>query len=107
MALDPHHPFIYPFWLGHALQGLQRHEDAIGAFTRSINRNADFISAHLHAAASYAHLGRLDEARARAAEVLRLCPGFSNQREVKKLPYKDQARTARLVEGLRKAGLPD
>jgi adenylate cyclase len=31
MALDPHHPFIYPFWLGHALQGLQRHEDAIGA----------------------------------------------------------------------------
>jgi adenylate cyclase len=107
MNLDAHHPFVFPFWLGAALQALQRDEDAIGAFTRSINRNADYIPAHQHAAASYAHLGRLDEARAQAAEVLRLRPGFSIQREAAILPFRDPAMRARFVEGLRKSGLPE
>ena len=107
MNLDAHHPFVFPFWLGEILQALQRHEEAVAAFARSINRNAEFTPAHEYAAASYAHLGRLDDARAQAAEVLRLRPSFSIQREAAILPFRDPAMLARFVEGLRRAGLPE
>jgi tetratricopeptide (TPR) repeat protein len=107
MRLDPHYPFLYPFWQGHALQALERYEDAAPAYKRAISRNPDHLAAHEHAAAVYAHLGRLDEARAEAAEVLRLRSNFSIQREAERLPYRDQAVLRRLVDGLRAAGLPE
>ncbi len=64
-------------------------------------------TAHLHLAAAYAQLGRMEEAKAEAAEALRIDPGFSVQRVAQRLPFKDAAALARLVDGMRKAGLPE
>jgi len=50
-------------------------------------------------------LGREEEARAAAAEVLRLDPKFSVEYFVKTLPLKNKADTERLIDALRKAGL--
>jgi adenylate cyclase len=67
----------------------------------------DFLPAHTLLASIHAQLGRLDEAQAQAAEVLKLNPRFSltvyRQNDV----LKDQAVVERLMNGLRKAGLPE
>ena len=47
----------------------------------------------------------MDEARAQAAEVLRVQPKFSAEGFVKKMPYKNKAETERLIDALLKAGL--
>jgi hypothetical protein len=59
-------------------------------------------------AATYAHLGHLDEARKHVAEVIGVEPNFTitgTQRKLMgfKRPYDDKL----YFEGLRKAGLPD
>jgi adenylate cyclase len=107
MRLEPHHPFIYSFWHGHAFQSLQRFEEALAAFRRAKNRNPDFVAVYQHEAAVLAQLRHLDEARAAAAHVLRLNPQFSVKREAEKSPYKDPAVLERLIDGQRKAGLPE
>ena len=56
-------------------------------------------------AASYGHLGRLDEARAEWREVLRVNPDYSLEYRRKVLPYKNPADFERVVDGLRKAGV--
>ena len=61
----------------------------------------------IHLAAAYAQLGRMEEAKAEAAEALRIDPSLSVQRLAQRLPLKDAAALARLVDGMRKAGLPE
>ena len=107
MRLDPHYPFLYIFWLGHAFHSLERYDEAIAAYRRTISRNPDFFYAHLHLAAAYAQLGRMEEAKSEAAQTLRIDPSFSVQRVAQRLPLKDAAALARLVDGMRKAGLPE
>jgi adenylate cyclase len=107
IRLDPHYPYLYLFWLAHAFHSLQRYDDAIAAYRRTISRNPDFFYPHIHLAAAYAQLGRMEEAKAEAAEALRMDPSFSVQRVAQRLPYKDAAALARLVDGMRKAGLPE
>ena len=55
--------------------------------------------------ASYAQLGRLDEARERAVEVLRLKPNFRLLSQT--LHHKNSADAEHWLEGMRKAGLPE
>jgi hypothetical protein len=50
-------------------------------------------------------MGREKDARAEAAEVLRVNPKFSLDSLEKMLPYKDQSQTDKIVNALRKAGL--
>jgi hypothetical protein len=56
---------------------------------------------------AYVDAGREEEARAAAAELLKLKPKFSVKRFAKALPYKDPAELKRALDGLRKAGLPE
>ena len=49
--------------------------------------------------------GREKEARAEAAEVLRINPKFSLDYLAKANPYKDQSKRDEVVNALRKAGL--
>jgi adenylate cyclase len=107
MRLDPHYPYLYLFWLGHALHSLERYDEAAAAYRRVISRNPDFFYAHLFLAAAYAQLGRMEEAKAEAAEALRIDAGLWAQRRARHLPYKDAAALARLVDGMHKAGVPE
>jgi len=62
------------------------------------------LGAHVELAASYIYLGRENEARAEAAEVLRIDPEFSVERFLKGHP-RDQSEKDRIAENLRKAAL--
>ena len=65
----------------------------------------NIVDAHLTLAAVYSELGREAEARAEAAEVLRLNPHFSLAVHKQREPIKDPAVLERHLAALRKAGL--
>ncbi len=56
--------------------------------------------------ASYAHAGRLEEARTEAEYVLKLKPDFSTEAWIQNEPPYEPYRSL-LRDGLRKAGLPE
>jgi adenylate cyclase len=58
-------------------------------------------------AATYAQLGRLDEARRAGSQLLEINPEFSIERYSSHAPYRGKRLLARYVEGLRLAGLPE
>jgi TolB-like protein len=103
MRLNPHYPDWYLWSLADALYALRRYEEVIAAVEQMHNLTAG----RRLLAASHAQLGRLEEARLQAAEVLRLQPGFSCRAWADKQPECDPEETEHLRDGLRKAGLPE
>ena len=112
LRLSPRDPFVAA-WLtiaGDAKLFLGSDEEAVarlrGALT--LNRNNPYTNFLL--AASLAHLGRLDEARAAVQAGLALNPEF-NMRRYRAGAASDNptflAQRERVVEGLRKAGVPE
>ena len=65
----------------------------------------NILNHHLPLAAVYSELGQEAEARAEAAEVLRLNPQFSLEVHKQRTPIKDPAVLERHLAALRKAGL--
>ena len=62
---------------GHALRDTGRFEEAVSAYKKAIQLAPDNITAHIGLAFTYSLMGREKEARAEAAEVLRINPKFS------------------------------
>jgi adenylate cyclase len=105
MRLDPHYPYLYLFWLAHVFHSLERYDEAIAAYRRTISFYPNFVPARAQLAAVYAQQERMEEAKAEAAEALRIDSGRLVQRYAQHLPFKDAAALARLLDGLHKAGL--
>jgi len=105
MRLNPHYPPFYLYFLGEAYRSTGRYEEAIAAYKRVLTRNPDLLPAHQSLAICYAELGRLEEARAEAAEVLRINPKYSLEVLRQRFPYKDPAVLERMLAALRRAGL--
>jgi len=101
-------PFFDPTWywptVGAAHFAARRYGEAIAAFSRSPTM-LTWVQAHL--AACYALTGEIDRARHHAAEAIRLNPDFSLRRYVAKQALKLSEDQEHLVDGLRKAGLPE
>ena len=102
MRLNPYHPDWYWSDLSAALYATRRYPEAITVLQR-ISRPGYWQWSRL--AACYAQLSRMDEARAAAAEVHRLRPSFSTANI--RLPYRNPADAAHVLDGMRKAGLPE
>jgi adenylate cyclase len=99
-------PFSSPYRsFGDALREAGRFEEAASALKKAIQLAPDDIRAHYYLAATYIMMGREKEARAEAAEVLRIDPKFSLDFLAKILPYKDQSERDKVINALRKAGL--
>jgi adenylate cyclase len=63
---------------------------------------------HIWLAANLAQMGRLDEARVEAAELLRIDPRYTIDGTQRRLAlFKRPEDTEHLLDGLRKAGLPE
>ena len=79
--------------------------EAVAPLKRYLSRYPNILGAHLTLAAVYSELGQAAEARAEAAEVLRLNPQFSLEVHRQRMPIKDPAVLKRHLAALRKAGL--
>jgi adenylate cyclase len=102
IRLDPRHPQKYSMPEGVAYNGLGRYADAVEALKRS-DQNNPWV--HVNLVYAYSELGRQQDARAEAAEVLRISPGFSLE-EVGRMPGNWHGPLGqRYLSDLRKAGL--
>jgi tetratricopeptide (TPR) repeat protein len=82
-----------------------RPEEAVAPLKQYLTRYPNILGAHLTLAVVYSELGQATEARAEAAEVLRLNPSFSLEVHKQRMPIKDPATLERHIAALRKAGL--
>jgi adenylate cyclase len=105
MRLNPRYPVNYLFELGMTSLWTGRYQEAVSAFKGMLARAPDHLPGHLHLAASYSELGQEEEARAEAAEVLRLNPQYLLEAYRQRVPVKDPAVLERTLAALRKAGL--
>jgi adenylate cyclase len=95
MRRDPHPPNWVWGVRGMVLFHLQRYEDAIAGL---LHWNDPRSWPSMQLAAAYAQAGRIDQARREVARILENEPSAAAT---------DPAHRAQLLEGLRKAGLPE
>jgi len=113
MRLHPYYPAYYLTWLGGAYRMSGNYEDALTVYNQLLDRSlkGDFPPAHAHLflADLYAEIGKEDEARTHAAEVLKIEPEFSLKvvKHINTYDYTDPALMERRLNALRKAGIPD
>jgi adenylate cyclase len=84
-----------------------RYEEAITLGKRVIEREPNDVLGHIGLTQCYWLSGRKEEARAEAAEVLRLDPKFSVDRWARSWPAKDKVIVKMRIDAMREAGLPD
>lgn len=82
-----------------------RLEEAAALSQRLLQQFPNFLTSYLQLTDIYSQLGRETEARAAAAEVLRINPQFSLEVHKQRMPFKDPATLERHIAALRKAGL--
>jgi adenylate cyclase len=104
MQLDPSGHDVYLGTVGMAYLQMGRNEEAIPVLKRHLVVVPNNLVIHLSLCIAYAELGRDQEARAEAAEVLRISPRFTLA-DPKKWVIKDVALAARGNSELRKIGL--
>ena len=93
--------------LGACYRRTGRYEEAISEYKKVIKRSSDYIFAHLGAAAAYSLWEHEKEAQAEVAEVLRIDPKFSLKSLNKARLRKNPKEWERVINALRKAGLPE
>jgi adenylate cyclase len=105
IRLDPF-PSSWPFLaLGIVQRDAGHYEESMVACRKASNLEPNSIFARLCLTGAYSLLGRVEEARAEAQEVLRIDPKFSLTHFSKTLPYKNEADRERITNALRQAGL--
>ncbi len=108
IRLDPFQPLFGSFsQMGLANYLLKRYGEAVRLLRECASRLPNLQWPHLFLAAAYAQAGQLEEARAEAAEVLRINPGFTIERWKRLAVDKDPKDVEHRLDGLRKAGLPE
>jgi TolB-like protein/Flp pilus assembly protein TadD len=112
LRLSPRDTFAYIWMLnaGYAKLLLGSDKEAVTQLRRSIEINRTYSNSHFWLAAALAHLDRLDEARSAVQAGLALDPTFTMRRYCAGAPSDHPiylAQRERVVEGMRKAGVPE
>jgi adenylate cyclase len=99
----PPHNYLWSLGLSYAYTG--QYDEAIPWCEKAVRQAPDSLLDRMMMAVVYSLSGRDEEARAEAAEVLRIQPKFSLKKFEKKLTYKREADREQFLGALRKAGL--
>ncbi len=93
--------------LGNNYRTSGRLEEAVACYRESLKRETGYLAAYVNLASALGELGRQDDAREAARDVLRQEPDFSIKAYTSGLSYRNPSDSERIAEGLRKAGLPE
>jgi adenylate cyclase len=104
MRLNPHHPERFWNHLGRAYFVAHKYAEAVEAFSRIARPDHTH---HAFLAAALAKMGNKTAALAHAQEAMRLDPGFSADRYLATLHYRQDSDREHHREALLKAGLPE
>ena len=105
LRLDPITPSFPLANLGGTYLAMGRYKEAIAAFKKTVELSPRSVSAYIGLAIAYSSVGRMDEARLTAAQIMKLRPNFSAKHFAMMLPYKDETYKDFVLHGLLKAGL--
>ena len=105
MRLDPLYPDMALHFLAEARFSLGQFDEAVTALKQRLGRSPDSATSLALLASCYGHLGRINEARAAWAQVIKIAPDFSIERQRRVLPYRNPDDFDRRVDGLRKANI--
>ena len=102
---------VYPPWFLTLLAAAYREvgdiDQSISTAKQVLHLSPTDVDARLVLCSDYDIAGRQEEAEKTAREVMQIDPIFSIAKYVENQPYTDKLTVTRLVEGLRKAGLPE
>jgi adenylate cyclase len=101
--LSPVDPLLH-FGMGTALIELRRFDEAVVAGKKALRQNPSFSAAYRLLAPAFAHLGRDAEAHEAVARLLEVDPAFTISAWIAR---GGQSNSKLMIEGLRKAGLPE
>jgi TolB-like protein/Flp pilus assembly protein TadD len=110
VRINPKPPLLYMTILGYAYGDAGRYEDAIKTYKKVVKQNPNFDLVPVYLPAVYMLAGHEDEARAAIEELLKKDSKWSIESvkaSFKKRLYKSENIYAYVIEGLRKAGLPE
>jgi adenylate cyclase len=105
IRLNPYPTADYFYNFGFAYWMTGQYYEAIEISKKGLKRNRDDMFTHMVLAVSYIETDRVEEARAAAAEVLRINPKVTLDWLAEMLPWKNKAKVDRWITDLRKAGL--
>lgn len=106
VRLNPNYPTNYNFHLGQCQFVLKKYQDAIHTLEDTIARNPTLQRTNLWLAASYAQVGRTDDARWVVEQLLNLNPDLTIEHVKSVTPFSHKEDMEPLLQGLIKAGLP-
>jgi len=106
MRFDPFYEPLAPGVLGLAFFMLKRYAEALPHLREFVSRDPNRRAAHEWLAATFGQLGELENARAEAAELLRVAPYYTISGSPVVTHLKRPEDIENLTDGLRKAGLP-
>src|SRR2546425_105733 len=106
--LSPFDPLRFFFWgvAGFAEFIAGRYDEALAWLLKARRDNPGHLAVHRNLAACFAQLGRMEEAKAAAADLLAREPSFRISVFESKYPLRRPGDRERLISGLRAAGLP-
>jgi adenylate cyclase len=107
--LSPFDPLRFFFWgvAGFAEFIAGRYDEALAWLLKARRDHPGHLAVHRNLAACFAQLGRIDEAKAAAADLLAREPSFRISVFESKYPLRRPGDRERLISGLRAAGLPE
>ena len=107
MRMSPVDPQLYSTFtgMGFAFIELRRFDEAIVAGKKALRHNPCYPGPYRCLASAFAHLGRDAEAREAAARVLKIDPAFTISAWIARSQVSKNAKL--MIEGFRKAGLPE
>lgn len=111
MRLSPYYPSWFLLYMGDAYGFLGMHEKAIATLEKLVERRRRsgeaLIGPLIGLTWNYALSGQVEEAQARAAELLRINPSFTLEYVHKENFFKNPAHLERILDALRETGLPE
>ena len=107
IRMSPVDPLLHQSLVGMGMSfiELRRFEEAAIVARKAQRQNPSYSPAYRCLASAFAHLGRDAEAREAAARLLELDPAFTISAWIARGGW--QSNSKLLIEGLRKAGLPE
>ena len=109
IRLSPNDPFVFMFFAGRAMAHLylRQHDEAVAWAERAVSQPNAFWPVHAVMAAALSHLDRETEAKDAIAALLLNRPGASQSFVQENVPTESKEYLEHLLNGLRKAGLPE
>ena len=104
IRLNPIPPSYYLFGIAWSYAMTDQYEEAITWGKKAVRQNPKDFIAQIILTQIYGVSGRYEEARAQAAEVLRIQPKFTLKKWAKRVKGRNKEK---IIDALRKAGLPE